>query len=100
MLLEDPDVLVPENRGSSLFFPWRGVSKKLHKVAKYEDDMNRLEGFAARGPPLVKAFAATLIVRKEGKAPYLGALATPMGELQYAQRGKVTADYLIGVQHF
>ncbi len=99
-LEEKPLLLVPEKGGHSLIYPWRGLGRRLKKIVDAKNDERRLSNFASRGDDVAKAFAATLLVKCEGKAPYLGSLATPYGNYKYAMRGKARPEHLVAVQNF
>jgi hypothetical protein len=72
----------------------------MEKVAHYKDEADTLQDLAARGDQLVRAYAATISLAASGKIPFLTSKKTPSGDVSFAVRGKVDAEYLIGVQHF
>ena len=53
-----------------------------------------------RGDLLARAYAGTLLLASEGKAPYLAPFSTPFGNVTFAFRGKTRKEKLVAVQHF
>lgn len=80
--------------------PFDGLRDRLRRIAQAAEDEAALERYARRGPPLPRAYAATLLLAIQGKAPYLAPAKTPFGTVHYASRGKATREHLVGVQYF
>ncbi len=96
-----PEVLVPRCVEESCpRCPFDPLLERLLRVSKLAEDEARLEGLARRGHPLVKAYAATLLLAVQEKAPYLAPAKTPFGTVHYALRGKARKEQLVGVQYF
>jgi hypothetical protein len=59
-----------------------------------------LKRFSEKGDLLARAYAATILLTYEGKAPYLAPFKTPFGTVPYAVRGKTSKEKLVAVQNF
>lgn len=79
--------------------PFDGLLRRLQAIAAAAEDESRLERLARRGPPLARAYAATLLVAVQGKVPYVAPAKTPFGTVNYAVRGKAPKEQLVGVQY-
>lgn len=79
--------------------PFDGLLRRLEGIAGVAENEGRLESLAKRGPPLARAYAATLLVALQGKAPYLAPAKTPYGTVNYVVRGKAPQEQLVGVQY-
>lgn len=99
-LREDPLLLLPECRSACRTCPWEKIERQLKRVQTVADSPGKLARLARGGVPLARAYAATLGLLHEGKAPYLAAAEYPLGTVSYAVRGKTTKESLVGVQHF
>ena len=98
-LMEDPYQILPDytDRYSIKYFG--KVKKSLDKISRFKDDQKKLEKLSnKRG--LDGALAGTMLLAYSEKAPYLGVLTFPTGDVTYAQRGKADKEKLVGVQHF
>ncbi|MGQ9582061.1 MAG: hypothetical protein ACUVV6_00920 [Thermoplasmatota archaeon] len=99
-LLKDPDLAFPKCRGSCWFCVFKRGRRSLDKVREAAEDERRLEAMTERGNDFAKAYAALLLIRKKGRAPYLFAVKTPFGDITYALRGSAKKERLIGMQNF
>jgi hypothetical protein len=100
-LRSKPEILVPRCVEESCpRCPFDSLLEKLRRVAQVADDEARLERFSKHGPPLVRAYAATLLLAIQERASYLAPAKTPFGTVHYALRGKATKDKLVGVQYY
>jgi hypothetical protein len=99
-LAKDPSKALPKIVKPCAKDPFVKVLKKMKAVARFKDDEKRLEKMASRGDPIVRAFAGCLMLGAAGKAPYLGHLKLPSGEVFYAVRGKVAKEKMVGMQWF
>ncbi|MFQ6013635.1 MAG: hypothetical protein ACE5LS_08360 [Thermoplasmata archaeon] len=100
-LREKPEILVPAClKESCPRCPFDPILAKLQKVVPFADDEGRLEYQARRGHPLVRAYAATLLVGLQEKADYLAPAKTPFGTFHYAHRGRAPREQLVGVQYY
>lgn len=100
-LRERPEVLLPQCvEDYCPRCPFDALRERLLRVSQASEDEPALERLARRGHPLVKAYAATLLVGLQGKAPYLAPAKTPYGTVHYALRGKADREKLVGVQYF
>jgi hypothetical protein len=100
MLMEDPELILPECAEDCGSCPFRKTRARLEKIARYKDDPNKLAKFAKSGDKLARAYAATIALAHENKAPYLATSTYPAGTITYALRGKTPREKLIGVQNF
>jgi len=98
-LRDNPFLILPEciEQGCEKYFI--KTRKRLEKVSRYKDDIDKLEKLSnKRG--LEAALAGTLSLAISEKAPYLGVIKFPTGDITYAQRGRAEKEKLIAVQHF
>jgi len=100
ILMDDPDLIIPECIEDCGFCPFKKTKAYLDKIQRYKDDQNMLAKFSRRGDKLARAYAATIGLVHEDKAPYLASATYPAGTITYALRGKTTREKLIGVQNF
>jgi len=98
-LREDPFVLIPKCTDVSCEKYFIKIRKRLEKVQRFKDDSDKLEKLANK-KGLDGALAGTLLLAISEKAPYLGILKFPTGDITYAQRGKAEKEKLISMQHF
>jgi len=98
-LMEDPYLILPEYSDKYSIKYFGKIKKSLDKVSRFKENQKKLEKLSnKRG--LDGALAGTLLIAYSEKAPYLGVLKFPTGDVTYAQRGKADKEKLIGVQHF
>jgi len=100
MLMDDPELILPECAGDCGSCPFRRTRRRLQKIVKYKDDPAKLAKFARRGDKLARAYAAAIGLVHEKKTPYLATGTYPGGTITYAARGKTDKEKLIGVQNF
>jgi hypothetical protein len=98
-LQENPFVVLPECTDNSYKKYFIKTRKRLEKIHRFRDDADKLEKLANK-KGLECALAGTLLLAISEKAPYLGVLKFPTGDITYAQRGKADKEKLIAVQHF
>jgi hypothetical protein len=99
-LLGNPDLAFPECRGSCWFCDFKSGRSSLEKVREAAEDQKKLERLTESGNEFAKAYAALLLLRKQGKVPYLFSVKTPFGEITYAIRGTAKKERLIAMQQF
>ncbi|MFQ5837518.1 MAG: hypothetical protein ACE5HJ_01880 [Thermoplasmata archaeon] len=96
-----PEVLVPRCMEESCSrCPFDALLEKLRRVSQVADDEAKLERLSRWGHPLVRAYAGTLLLGVQEKAPYLAPAKTPFGTVHYAHRGKANREKLVGVQYY
>ena len=100
ILMDDPDLILPECIEDCSFCPFKKTKAYLDKIQRYKDDQRMLAKFSRRGDKLARAYAATIGLVHEEKAPYLASATYPAGTITFALRGKTTREKLIGVQNF
>ncbi len=98
-LKKDPELILPKCIGHSRCY-FDVVRKQVERIQSFADDERMLKKFSARGDLLARAYAATLTLAIEGKAPYLAPFKTPYGTVQFAFRGKTKKEKLVAVQHY
>ncbi|ODS35992.1 MAG: hypothetical protein A7315_04800 [Candidatus Altiarchaeales archaeon WOR_SM1_79] len=96
---KNPDLILPkcEHEGRCAFDK---IRRQIRRVQIFADDEKKLTKLSKSGDQLARAYAATLLLAHQEKAPYLAVFKTPFGEIAYAMRGKVKKEKLIGVQHY
>ncbi|MBM4248060.1 MAG: hypothetical protein FJ149_01215 [Euryarchaeota archaeon] len=99
-LRKDPDLAFPRCEGSCWFCDFKSGRRSCEKVLDAAEEEKKLERLAESGNEFARALAGTLLLRKQGKVPYLFALKTPFGEVAYAIRGSVKKERLVMMQHF
>jgi len=99
-LKKDPELVLPKCSGECRKCPFDKARRNLGLIAKQGDDKRRLMALASRGDELEKAFAATLLIAIEGKAPVMAPFKTPHGTTTWIKRGKAKREMLVGVQHY
>ena len=98
-LRDNPFVILPDCKDESCNKYFMKIRRRIEKIIRYKDDADRLEKFSNK-KGLDGAIAGTLSLAISGKAPYLGVLKYPTGDITFAQRGKADKEKLIGVQRF
>jgi hypothetical protein len=99
-LMDDPELIFPECGAECGSCPFKKTRARLEKIARYKDDPVKLAKFAKKGDRLARAYAATIGLAHENKAPYLASAKYPGGTVMFALRGKTDKEKLIGVQNF
>ena len=99
-LKKDPELVLPKCSGECRKCPFDRARRNLGLIAKQGDDKRRLMALSSRGDELEKAFAATLLLGLEGKAPVMAPFKTPHGTTTWIKRGKAKREMLVGVQHY
>ena len=99
-LMDDFELILPECAAECGSCPFKKTRARLEKISKYKDDPAKLEKFAKRGDRLARAYAATIGLVHEEKAPYLASAKYPGGTVMFALRGRTSKEKLIGAQNF
>ena len=99
-LKEDHELVLPTCSEKCRGCPFIRTRLHLERVAKSKEDPRKLEKLAAKGDKLARAYAATIGLAHEKKAPYLASAKYPRGTAMFALRGKTSREKLIGVQHY
>jgi len=98
-LRENPLLILPKCMDPHCEKYFSKLQNRLERVQQFKDDSNKLEKIANR-KGLEGAYAGTLSLAISEKAPYLGVIKFPTGDITYAQRGKADKEKLIALQHF
>ncbi len=99
-LAEDPSLATPICEGPCvLFSPVKAAQRAIPRIHAARDDEAKLLAFAKRGNDLARAYAATLLVAKGEKIPYVAELRVPTGSAPYVVRGKAKPFFLAGLQN-
>lgn len=97
-LADDPSLACPECVGACVFFsPVAAARKGIAKVHAVKDDEAKLERLAATGNDLVRAYAATLLIARADRLPYVADLKLPGISAPYVVRGKAKPFQLAGL---
>lgn len=99
-LKEDYELIMPECALECGTCPFKKTRARLERISKYKDDRAKLEKFAKHGDRLGRAYAATIGLAHEEKAPYLASAKYPGGTVMFALRGRTDKEKLIGVQNY
>jgi len=99
-LMEDPELILPECAEDCGSCPFRKTRARLERISRVKDDPGKLAKYAKSGDKLARAYAATIGLVHEEKAPYLASAKYPGGTITFALRGRTTKEKLIGVQNF
>jgi hypothetical protein len=98
-LKKNPELILPKCLNHSKCY-FDVVRKQVLKIQSFADNEQMLKKFSMRGDLLARAYAATLLLIFEGKAPYLAPFKTPFGTVPFAFRGKTKKEKLVAVQYY
>ncbi|WP_455392969.1 hypothetical protein [[Eubacterium] cellulosolvens] len=98
-LKKDPELILPKCVNHSKCY-FDVIRKQIRRIQTFADNELMLKKFSGRGDPLARAYAATLLLAIEGKAPYLAPFKTPFGTVPFAMRGKTKREKLVAVQYY
>lgn len=99
-LAEHPDAIIPKCEEEDRRCNFSKIASKIALVSKNKGDSAFLSRMAKRGDPLVRAYAATILLSVEERAPYLAVARGSEGDIAYAYSPKVRREPLIGLQYF
>lgn len=99
-LRDGPDPIIPECGAECRKCPFDKIKAKLLRMLKHKDNAKKLSSLSNLGSDLSKAYAATLLLAVQEKAPYLAVARVGNKDLSYALRGKAKKEYLVGFQHY
>ena len=99
-LMDDPELFLPKCAGECMGCPFERTKAQLARISKFKDDSRKLEKLSKKGDRLARAYAATIGLVHEDKAPYLASAQYPTGSVMFALRGKTSREKLIGVQNY
>lgn len=99
-LADDPTPALPQCEGGCvLFSPMASARKGILKAHAARDDEKALERLASKGNELARAYAATLLVGKGEKIPFVAELRMGGISAPYVLRGKAKPFYTAGLQN-
>jgi len=98
-LKKNPYLVIPDYKDSYSEKYFGKLKKKIDKVNKFADDLDKLEKLSKKRG-IEGAVAGSLLLAHQEKAPYLAVSKFPTGDVTYAQRGKADKEKLIAAQHF
>ncbi|PKK85173.1 MAG: hypothetical protein CVT48_06720 [Thermoplasmata archaeon HGW-Thermoplasmata-1] len=101
-LSANPLVMVPvctEGFRKDPFSKLRRAVDVFNGIPAGEAGDRMLSRFAG-GKGLVSAIAASVIIAREEKLPYIAVARLPFGDLTYAARGKIQRNFLVAAQHW
>lgn len=98
---DDPSLATPICEDGCVFFsPVVAARKGIARVHEAREDEAKLQKLASRGNELAKAYAATVLLARSGKVPYVADLKI-MGEaVPYVMRGTAKPFFLAGLQNY
>jgi len=99
-LQKDPTVLIPTCRGNCRRCTFKKEEKAIERISARADSVRFLEKAAKKGPALARAYAATILLTHQEKAPFLATISVGDRQVSYAKRGTAKAEKLVAVQHF
>ncbi len=99
-LKEDYELVLPTCSLKCRGCPFIRTRVHLERVSRSKDDPRRLEKLACKGDKLARAYAATVGLAHDKKAPYLASAKYPKGTVMFALRGKTSREKLIAVQNY
>jgi hypothetical protein len=99
-LKEDCSLILPTCSLKCRGCPFIRTRAHIERVSRFKEDPGKLEKLACRGDKLARAYAATVGLAHEKKAPYLASAKYPKGTVMFALRGKTSREKLIGVQNY
>jgi hypothetical protein len=99
-LKENHELILPTCSEKCRACPFIRTRVHLERVARSKEDPRKLEKLAAKGDKLARAYAATIGLAHDKKAPYLASAKYPKGTAMFALRGKTSREKLIGVQNY
>jgi hypothetical protein len=99
-LKEDYELILPTCSQKCRACPFVRTRAHLERVARFKEDPAKLAKLASKGDKLARAYAATVGLAHDKKAPYLASATYPKGTVMFALRGKTTREKLIGVQNY
>ena len=99
-LKEDYELILPKCSKSCRTCPFIRTRMHLERAARFRDDPDKLVKLSRKGDKIARAYAATVGLAHEKKAPYLASAKYPKGSLMFALRGKTPREKLIGVQNY
>jgi len=101
-LAKNPEAVIPRSEEQSRKCDFSKLAIRINRVTDYFDDAGALGKLSKRGDPLVRAYAATLLLAVKDKARYLRVARGPDGEIAYMHppEAKVQKEKLLGLQYF
>lgn len=99
-LKENHELILPTCSEKCRACPFIRTRVHLERISRFKEDPRKLEKLAAKGDKLARAYAATIGLAHEKKAPYLASAKYPKGTVMFALRGKTSREKLIGVQNY
>lgn len=99
-LADHPDAVIPKCEDDDRRCNFSKIASKISLVSKNRSDQSFLTRMAKRGDPIVRAYAATILLSVEEHAPYLAVARGTEGDIAFAYSPKVRREPLIGLQYF
>ncbi|UCE80310.1 MAG: hypothetical protein JSV94_03825 [Methanobacteriota archaeon] len=100
VLKENFELILPKCSESCRACPFVRTRLQLERIARFKDSPDKLAKFARKGDKIARAYAATIGLAHDKKAPYLASAKYPKGTVMFALRGKTPREKLIGVQNY
>ncbi|MDH3365601.1 MAG: hypothetical protein OEM29_06345 [Thermoplasmata archaeon] len=99
-LKDDYELILPTCDQKCRGCPFVRTRMHLERVSRCKDDPDKLARLSRKGDKLARAYAATVGLSHDKKAPYLASAKYPKGTATFALRGKTSREKLIGVQNY
>lgn len=100
-LAEDPSPAIPVcDGGCVLFSPVKAAQRAIPRIHAQREDEKALTRAANGGNELARAYAATLLLAREGKIPYVADIKLGGEIIPYVVRGSAKPFFLAGLQHY
>ena len=99
-LMDDYELVLPKCSEACRACPFVRTRLHLERISRFKDDPDKLARFAKKGDKIARAYAATIGLAHDKKAPYLASAKYPKGTVMFALRGKTPREKLIGVQNY
>jgi hypothetical protein len=99
-LKDDFELILPTCDQKCRACPFVRTRMHLERVSRSKEDPAKLAKLSRKGDKLARAYAATVGLAHDKKAPYLASAKYPKGTATFALRGKTSREKLIGVQNY
>ena len=99
-LMDDYELILPKCSETCRACPFVRTKLHLERISRFKNDPDKLARFAKKGDKIARAYAATIGLVHDKKAPYLASAKYPKGTVMFALRGKTPREKLIGVQNY
>lgn len=100
-LSQDPSLATPVCEGGCvLFSPVKAAQRAIPRIHAAREDEAALQKLASKGNDLARAYAATLLLARSQKVPFVADIKFAGETIPYVIRGKAKPFFLAGLQHY